>query len=704
MEFDFSCKECGSNLSADETMTGMLLNCPSCNSEIEVPSSNKWSKDIIPTLRPPSNQRKKQNNDTLKSEKANRGTDRKAFKNIPRSSNSNYTNKSKKGNGVFITILFLLIVDGVGFYFFNMDKKVSVKLPQPVKTTTKEPTKPAEQIKTQIVPIEKQEEVVPKKPKQQKYDFIPTDTPEIENTGNDVAKVEYGYMNIEANLFLNKTVKVHYAIPYGKNGKPLPSASNVVYICPFRPERKFFTKEHFKWFPEKGGYTCFSMDIESDPNYNKETEKFDYVYVTSGFPDLVFKVKEIIEDHFGLEKRNILLTGQSAGTCMSQEMVEHFPDKIDAFAGNGGYNNIKIKVKNSGKLKTAFLINNTVGDWYSQKPKDNPHLQVLRRITPAIWKNKNQNHYHHTASSKSWNLIHLLIKGVIELRAKHNGVLPYYNEWSYKSVNKKGKVFYFPSLEFKKAWDEIPEDILDDLKYNPKKMAKENIYFSPPAPSSVVIYIHSKPPAKKPRKPKIYISDDGTITVEEIKPDKSSPLTLQDNLYYLYMQNAAASSVMITENRKESMKRVVKLLKEVMKKEEWKHLPIYVCGVGIGGEMAAVAALRYGEKIEKKRIEIKKNNVKFYKTKIIRHQRVKKIIAINAPFDNKKSYLSIKKARSKSHIPLVMLYGVDFKKLKPKNIPDYTKIITIPRNGYTLGKEWFHVMKRIAAGGNGSQD
>jgi len=342
MEFDFSCKECGSNLSADESMTGMQLNCPSCNSKIKVPehnnsssdSSTNWNNDIIPKLRPPVEQRKKilsnqksysnkQNRETFKSKKANRDSDLKVLKKSSRSSNKSNINNGKKGSGAFITILILLVACGVGFYFFYINKEMPVEEP-PTTKSAQISSPPSESVEAKIVTVEKKATIVSDETEQKKYNFIATSTRKIDSEENVVAKVEYGTMDIEADLYLNKVVKVHYAIPYGKNGKPLPSASNVVYICPFRPERKFFTKSYFKWFPEKGGYTCFSMDIVSDAEYHKETEKLDYVYVTSGFPDLVFKVKEIIENHFGLEKRNILLTGQSAGTCMAKEMVEHF--------------------------------------------------------------------------------------------------------------------------------------------------------------------------------------------------------------------------------------------------------------------------------------------------------------------------------------------------------------------------------------------
>jgi len=282
--------------------------------------------------------------------------------------------------------------------------------------------------------------------------------------------------------------------------------------------------------------------------------------------------------------------------------------------------------------------------------------------------------------------------------------LPYYTEWPYKSVNSKGKIAYFPSLEFKQEWDKIPTKILEELKYNPKERAKKNIYFIPTKPSAVVIYIHEPAPPKKKRKPEFYISNDGTVTVKHFKDDKEYPVTLQDTLYYLYTHDVIACSVQTSKDRKRSVKKVIALLKEVMKKDKWKNLPIYVCGVGIGGEMAAVAALKYGEKVTKEKIEIKKNNVTFFKTKITKKKRVKNIIIINSIFNNKNSYLSIKKARSKSNIPLVMLYSQEFKKIHPKRNPKYTKIKEIPTKGYTLGRKWFNVLKNIAAGNAGIEN
>lgn len=715
MDFKFFCQSCGRKLSAEEEMRGSKIECPVCRHEISVPladanSHRPRNEKVIPTPRPPrkltvsedsgkistgNGSPKQQPSGKQLSQRENNSK----ISTSPLSSKPAYRKKKSGGRIMRLSIFIILIVGGVGLFMYWKNKNATeISEPAIVEAPVKSiPEKPKLPEKPQTKEAkERTPEAIKKEPRVD-YKFNTVKEKEVKGSNAGVCKVEYGNFEIEANLYRNKTVKAHYGIPLGEDGKPLPTASNVVFACPYLPERNFLVKPEFTWYPEVAGYTFFSIDIVSDMEYS-EDKTHEYTLVESGFHDLVFKIKKILEQKYGLEDRNILLTGQSAGSCMAEEFVIHYHDKVDASACNGGYNNIHFKKTPSKKLKTAYLINNTAGDWYAEKPKDNSQLQILRLITPPIWKDKGGTYFHHTASPVSWNLIHLFIKGVVELRAKNGGVPPFYKEWPYKQKNSEGKTLYFPSEEFQKEWNKIPTKILEELKYNPKEMAKRNIYFIPAKPSAVVIYIHAPAPPPKPQKTKIYISDDDTITVKNTKSNETTLVTLQDTLYFLYARNVIACSVKISKDRKQSVKKVVALLKEVMRKKEWRNLPIYVCGVGMGGEMAAVAALRYGEIVTKQRIEIKKNHVTFFKTKVTRDQRVKNIITINSIFNDKISYLSIRKARSKSKVPLVMLYSKDFKKIQPKRIPQYTKIKAIPVEGYTLGKRWFNVFKNIAAG------
>ena len=695
MEFQFSCKSCGSQLSAEEDMRGSEIECPVCQHEISVPSSKVNSyrpqhEEVIPTLRPPqkravSENREKRSTGNGSQKQQPSGKQLLRKKNNSKILTSPLSNKpayqkKKSGGGGILAVVLILLVCCTGLFIYWKSGKTTEKIKPEVNAVSIPPIpeKPKVPEKKPIKKTEEKPAVKVEKESQTDYKFNTVDKKEIEGSNAGVCKVEYGNFDIEANLYRNKTVKVHYGIPLSEDGKPLSTASNVVFNCPFLPERKFLSKSYYQWFPEVAGYTFFSIDIVSDMEHS-EDKTHEYTLIESGFHDLVFKIKKVLEKKYELEERKILLTGQSAGACMAEEFVIHYHDKIDVSACNGGYNNIRFKKQPTKHINTAYLINNTVGDWYSQKPKNHKFMQVLRGIPPPIWSKKDQAHFHHEASPVSWNLIHLFIKGVVELRAKHGGVLPYYEKWPYKRKNSKGQILYFPSEEFQNAWNTIPHDILEKLKYKPEITDKKNIYFIPgdKKTEAVVIYIHDP---------------------EEEKKDKSISMT--DCLYYFMQQNVVACSVKITKDRNTSLKRVIKLLKEVMNKEEWKDLPIYVSGLGIGGEMAAVAALRYGERIEKKKISIKKKNVTIYKNKIIRHRRVKKIVAINSSFHGKDKFLSIKRSRSKSHIPLVMLYSSDFKKLKPKKIPDYTKIKNAGTTKYTLGKKWFETLKKIANGGD----
>ena len=65
--------------------------------------------------------------------------------------------------------------------------------------------------------------------------------------------VEYGEFVLDVGLYRNETVKVHYGIMLDKDGTPGANADNIVFYAPFMPERKFNSKNEFKWFPETAG-------------------------------------------------------------------------------------------------------------------------------------------------------------------------------------------------------------------------------------------------------------------------------------------------------------------------------------------------------------------------------------------------------------------------------------------------------------------
>jgi len=726
MEIKFYCQICGSKLSAEESMIGDSFDCPSCNNEINVPvpvsqlndkfvtqvaDNNRFlEENHTPKLRTPQELRKSQkkensSNSTYNQQKIK--TSKKINKNkisgilkSPIYNKRNNNSKKSSHIGLFAIIAGVGLIGGIILYFIFDEHKEMKALPQfkkaknlaqQIQKTEKAPVK-------SIIPDEEREKI------SESPQFTIIKEKVINDSNCGVRKVIFGEFVINANLNLNENVKVSFSIPLNANGKPVENASNVVYHCPYMPEKNFFSRPHHRRWSEEAGYTFFSMDIVSREKDIYSREKI-YYYPESGFHDLVFKCKKIIEQHYGLKERKILLTGESSGGIMAKEFIIYYPDKISGAAYVGGHNNIVHTSKvDASEASVGCLIIHTCGDNY-QRPVFDRYFQVLRMATAPRWEKKGEKHYHHAGGPMSWEYIHLFLKGVVELRSKHGGELPYFRDWpyvqnvkewdnKYYSPIRKIRKQYFPTKEFKDAWNLVPHNALNELHYNYRRnghsdktlkfhklkrfFIKKNIFFIPKdvTPESIVIYIH-----------------------DPAEDHNGSDVTQMDCLYYL-MENAkvVGCSVKISDDNKESLKRVIKLLQEVKNKNEWKDLPIYICGLGIGGKLVAIAALRHGDDIEKKKIEIKSGKVKITKTKIIRHERVKKIVTINSDYSKIKSINPLVKARGKSKIPLVMLYSSKFNKLKPKNIPKFTKVKNSGTSGYTLDKKWFPILKKIALG------
>ena len=182
-------------------------------------------------------------------------------------------------------------------------------------------------------------------------------------------KVKYGEFTLDVGLHRNDTVKVHYAIPLDKFGKPGPNAHNIVFYAPSLNAKKIFStvnKQNRKitneklCFTEEDGYTMFTFDIVSDISEVESRDKI-YYYKESGWHDLVFRVQEMLRKKFDLKKRKLLIVGLSSGGSMGEQLAVYYPDKIDAIAIGGGH---RFDLPKKGN-KVAWLSLHVAGDFMS---------------------------------------------------------------------------------------------------------------------------------------------------------------------------------------------------------------------------------------------------------------------------------------------------------------------------------------------------
>ena len=539
---------------------------------------------------------------------------------------------------------------------------------------------------------------LPAKKKDDKYHFKIVDEKNISDSDCGVSKVIFGEFVAYSGICYNDNVKVHFSIPLGADGKPVPNANNVVFHCPYLNEREFFKQRHHHWWSEKAGYTFFSMDINTKFK-DISNPGVCYYYPESSFHYFVFKCQKIIEDKYKLEHRNLLLSGASGGGVMAENFVLKFWNKIDAAAYLGAHKNIYLRDPKARDARTACLIIHTTGDASPYGDSDYPlYIQALRMTCAPRWQMKGEKYFHHAGSPHSWKYVHLFIKSIVELRAKNNGIVPKYQNWPYIIKREHKKPLAFPSKEFYDAWQLIPHKFFHDTaKYyqyswiSDEKMKsggikrfliKRSIFCVPKdgPPTSVVVFIHD------PAEDRI-----------------GREVLLSDCMYYFLLHGYVGASIIITKNHEESMRRLVKLLEEIKAKKEWKDLPIYVCGLGIGGKMAAVAALKSGNAIEQKEVEIKSGEGNTAEKDTIRTPRIKKIFVINGDYTKSGDINALTKARGESKIPVVLLYSSKFSNLKPATIPKFTNVEYVDADNYTLDKEWFPTLQKIADGKMGSK-
>lgn len=316
--------------------------------------------------------------------------------------------------------------------------------------------------------------------------WIECDVSSMDRTSSPTYKIKEGSFILKTNLPNNENLKITYMVPVDSEGKPLPSANNVVFHAPFAGEKIPLNSPHRRYFSEKLGFTSFSFNMKLDIRY-----LYCYVFNDSGWHDIVFIAQQKLLNNFNLKPSKLLVVGQSSGGTMGQQLASVHPDKIDAVAmiGGGTFNPIK---KNS---KVAWLALSTWGDWYTpegnelEKQAQSVGVQVLRGKTPGILKNKGNRFAHHSASPYAWKLMQEFIKGVAELREKNNGVMPLSKEWPIKqTVYNENK--FLPSKEFASLWNKLPHEGTAIFEH---KDNNSHIVVFPPSgrfARAIVLFVH----------------------------------------------------------------------------------------------------------------------------------------------------------------------------------------------------------------------
>lgn len=165
--------------------------------------------------------------------------------------------------------------------------------------------------------------------------------------GNAVKNADFleGTFELRVNLPLNRKTQVRYMIPVDTHGKPLSSASHMVFYAPFNGDAPRLRRDLPEWIrkiPAEYGFSVFSLTIEADTQSVTDHAKY-YIYRECGWYELIFRIKAHLEKEFSLHPEKLLITGESSGGSMAQQMAAAYPQKIAAAAWCGGSRYVRFR-------------------------------------------------------------------------------------------------------------------------------------------------------------------------------------------------------------------------------------------------------------------------------------------------------------------------------------------------------------------------
>lgn len=445
-----------------------------------------------------------------------------------------------------------------------------------------------------------------------------------------------------------RETKADYIIPLGSDGKPMLTANDLVFYSTFVGDRQYLKDNFPRRCAEEFGLSVFTVEIDPKADDAGMRNRY-YCFPESGWHDVIFNAAEIVRREQGLDNRKLLVLGHSAGGSLAGQLGACYPDKVDAVGMIGGRFLAPLNKENA---KVAWLSLNTWGCPGTQagrefkKQADALGMRVLRGETAPAWSGKDGAYFHHAPSKYSLNAIQLFIRDVAKMRRENGGAIPNPATWP-ETREVAGETLRFGSEELASQWLLMP-------------LAAEKALLDASRETSDPVYID--PPNGAAPKGLAFFVQDTTLY------DSTLPI---DNVYYLAERGFAGTYVELDEDCHASFERIKTALGKALGEERYKKLPVYVIGSGLGGELAASAALANGDK------------------------RIRKVTTFNAEFKSPIEKLSIATYRAKSELPLMMYFGYD-SLIMPKKAKS-THLEIVEKGGLTFGKSWFKMVEAACA-------
>jgi dienelactone hydrolase len=300
------------------------------------------------------------------------------------------------------------------------------------------------------------------------------------------------------------TVEVCYRIPMDGEA-PAKTAHNLIFYCPFPTENNKITLPHQLYLTDVLGCGMFTFTFTFAGKLQELGDaKTCYWSPESAWIPAVLAARDRICEMFKLEKRPLILTGESAGSNMAQTLAITYPDQTAAVAIIGGSEYLTVSVPSPVK----WLIMNGRGD--STTDSNRRLAGQLKSVgaeavfvTPApIHQRRDDTNsmYHHVPGPQSRELINGFIWGILQERQRPDQGWPYavpadpgkkFNITDAKSMAglPAARRILLPSAAFAETWARVTLPVQKvNLKSGEKPAPVFLAYPARPVPKGVIIY------------------------------------------------------------------------------------------------------------------------------------------------------------------------------------------------------------------------
>lgn len=225
----------------------------------------------------------------------------------------------------------------------------------------------------------------------------------------------------------------------------------MIFYAPFNGEKKKLpgSQEWLQNLAKEAQCVVFALRIPPSTQIKGHSQYF--IYPESGWHEMVFLAQKKVAEKLGIPAGKLLITGESSGGSMAQQLCNGNPEKFTAAAWAGGS---RYSEEINPRDHAPRLIINTYNcpgespsRRYGQLLRDQG-VAVLNISTPPDFSRVKAEH--HALNKIVYQLITAYLSGIAELERNSGGQLPPESEWPVRSAQGE----YFPSHEFVAIWNE----------------------------------------------------------------------------------------------------------------------------------------------------------------------------------------------------------------------------------------------------------